>query len=362
MNDWQWFEEYEQAALERGDHERAALRQIHRDAYECCETDPDRTLELFREGRRQAAALEEPWWVLLFEHWQVHITLYEKCDYRHVLAPAVRNALELRKPQHRGFPQAAWILGDLIEIYVQLDPLSYADEIAMALADLESQLTTQAPNARYLFWFHQLDAAFTQVRSDDALQIALRIRDAAQADEHSSTGDHYLVPCYRFLCCHFGNRQDWSSLATWADAGEELSRKLGEKESLAAFLMWQAVLHQQRGEHEEASRLYDSATARKRRLKTAHHSHYYDAMCAFHELRGDLKKSQQLHERQIQDCIARGQNHGEWSSRLEQLRLLAKMGQPLEPYLSDAQRMACKFRRPDCYLPKLDEIARGASQ
>ncbi len=360
INDWQWFEEYEQAALERGDHKRALLRQIHREAYNFHETDPDRTLVLLKEGRRRAAALREPWWVLLFDHWQVHITLYEKCDYRNVLGPAVRNVLELRKPQHKGFPQAGCILGDLINIYVQLDPLCYAKEIEQALAELEIQLSPHETNSRYLFWFHQLDAAVTQDRSKDAVQIAIRIRDAAQADSDASTGNHYLVPCYRFFCCYYGNRKNWSKLAQWASAGEVLARQLGEKQSLAAFLMWQAVLNQQRGEQVMATHLYRSATSHKRRLKTAHHSHYYDAMCAYHELRGDAKKSLQLHVQQIQDCIALGQNHGEWSSRIEHLRLLVKLGQPLEPHLSAARAMTRKFRQPDLYLPPIEEIARGA--
>lgn len=218
----------------------------------------------------------------------------------------MRNVLELRKPKHKGFPQAGWILGDLINIYIELDPLGYAQEITNALEVLESQLGPDLTNARYLFWFHQLDAASNQDRDKDALRIAYRIRDAALADPIPSTGEHYLVNCYRFFCSHFAHRKKWSKLATFANAGEAVAREQGQKQSLATFLMWQAVLNQQKGDSDTAARLYRSAMSRKRRLKTAHAGHFVSAMSTYHELRGNLKIPLQLIADDIRDCMALG--------------------------------------------------------
>lgn len=356
MRDWQWFEDFEAAALARGDRERARMRQIHREAYGFRETDPDRTLFLLEEGRRLALILEEPWWVLLFDHWLVHIKLYAKSDYRHVLEPAVRNVLEVRKPEYAGFPQKLWILGDLIEIYVSLDPRSYANEIDQALAEVKAELPPEMHNARYLLLFHQLDAAVNQDRFDDALQIALHMRAEAQADPVRSTGDHFLIPTYGSLCHLYSLRQEWAEVATWAEAGEDLARQCARKRLVGVFLMWQAVIAQLRGEKAEAARFYRSAISGMERLKAPPGRDYVDAMCAYQELCGNPERSLELRAQEVQDCASRGKVYDEFEARLAKLRLLFQMGHDLEQDLSAAREMARNFRHPEWYLPKIEQI------
>ena len=356
MNDWQWFEDFEAAALARGDRKRARMRQIHRDAYQCRETNPDRTLFLLAEGRLLAQTLKEPWWVLLFDHWLVHITLYNKCDYRNVLEPAVRNVLEVRKPEYAGFPQKLWMLGDLIQIYVCLDPLSFVQEIEQSLAELNVELPAETDSAGYLFLFHQLDAAVNQSRYDDALRIALQIRTEGQADPVRSTGDHYLIPIYRCLCHLYHLRGDWAEVAIWAVAGEELARQLDHKQPLCAFLIWQAVIAQSHGEKTEAANLYRSAISRMSRLKSPPERDYFDALCLYHELCGNPEMSLKMRVQEVETFVSQGRGYDEFDARLAKLRLLSRMGHDSRQDLLDARQMTRKFRRPECYLAKIEQI------
>lgn len=356
MSDWQWFEDFETKALAKGDRERVRLRQLHREAYSFRETDPDRALSLLSEGSQAARTLGEPWWVLLFDHWQVHITLYDKSDYRNVLEPAVRNVLEARKSLYRDFPQKLWILGDLIEIYVSLDPRGFAKEIQQALADVEAELSSEFDNGRYLFLFHQLDAAVNQDRADDALQISLRICATAQSDPVRSTGDHYLIPNYRSLCHHYSLRKDWGQVAAWAEAGEALARQYAQKQPVGVFQMWQAVIAQHQGKQAAAARLFQLATACMRRLKSPPERDYYDATCLYHELCRDFEKSLQLRMQEVQDFIARGKVYDEFEARLAQLRLMVKIGLGIEEHLSEARDATRKFHCPECYLPLIEQI------
>ena len=359
MNDWQWFEDFEAAALASGDRERVRLRTIHREACGFGETDPDRALLLLEEGRGLALALKEPWWVLLFDQWLVHITLYDKSDYRHVLEPAVRNLLEVRKPAYVGFPQKLWILGDLIDIYVNLDPLSYADEIEHAIAEVNAELPPETDNARDLLLLHQLDAAFNQARFDDAQKIALQICAEAQADPIPATGDHYLIPTYRSLCYFFSRRHDWAEVATWAEAGKDLARELDQKQPVCVFLMWQAIIAQRQGAKDEAARFYRSALAGMDHLKAPPVRDYVDAMCDYHELCGNLEKSLELRGQAVEDLVSRGKVYDEFEARLAKLRLLKLLKHDLESDLSEARAMTRNFRRPECYLPKIEQIIRG---
>src|SRR5262245_54254759 len=101
---WDWVAEYEASARAAGDEARVRLTQIHPLAYQYRETDPDRALALFEEGRRQAVALDEPWWVLFFDHWRCTARMHFQRDFRGVLDLAVALALEARKPAYEQHP------------------------------------------------------------------------------------------------------------------------------------------------------------------------------------------------------------------------------------------------------------------
>ena len=82
MDIWDWVEEYRQRAQANGDEARVRLTWIHPVAYQLRETNPDQALQLCEEGRRQAQALNEPWWVLFFDHWKSTALMHWKRDFR----------------------------------------------------------------------------------------------------------------------------------------------------------------------------------------------------------------------------------------------------------------------------------------
>src|SRR5262249_20183265 len=57
MTVWDWVEEFQKQALERGDADRARLPLYHVHAYRYRETDPDHAMSLFEEGGRLARHL-----------------------------------------------------------------------------------------------------------------------------------------------------------------------------------------------------------------------------------------------------------------------------------------------------------------
>ena len=258
------------------------------------------------------------------------------------------------------FRRGLWILGDLIQLYVSLDPRGYAEEIEQALAELEAELTPQMDSARYLFMFHQLDAAANQDRvrrrpADRAVASARPPRPIPVA----STGDHFMVPCYRFLCHHYHLQHDWLEVATCAEAGTDLAQRLGQKQAMAVFQMWQAVVSRQRGAPDKAARLFRSATSRMGRLKMPPGTRLLRRGCApITNLCGDMDKSLQVRSRG-KSRISRPEARSTTSLTPAgpSLRLLVRMGQPLEPHLSAARAVARKFRRPECYLPLIEQIA-----
>ena len=58
MDFWDWYNRFERDAHERGDTERIRLANLYGEGYAFRETDPDRALALFTEGRRLADKLK----------------------------------------------------------------------------------------------------------------------------------------------------------------------------------------------------------------------------------------------------------------------------------------------------------------
>ncbi len=103
MSAWQWFNEISNEAKPRGNDVPGRLLQLHEHGFQCRQTDPDRTLAVFREAQQAALGYGHPWWIMLFDQWLVHGMIYYKCDYRSILESAVRNVLTVSKPTYAGY-------------------------------------------------------------------------------------------------------------------------------------------------------------------------------------------------------------------------------------------------------------------
>src|SRR4051794_15484005 len=105
MSVWQWVDEFRRDARARGDEDRLRLLSLHSSAQMRISSDPERALDLLREARTLAVKTDEPWWVLLSDHWRLQVLLHYPFDSRPVLDGAVRATLEARKPEYARLPQ-----------------------------------------------------------------------------------------------------------------------------------------------------------------------------------------------------------------------------------------------------------------
>jgi hypothetical protein len=359
MSEWQWFWDSEQDARARGDRERLRLPEIHRQAYDLRETDPDRMLLLMEDGRRLAQQLSEPWWVLLFDHWKVTTLVYHKRDYRNVIEMGLRNLLEVRKPQNVQFPQRLRICSDLIAAYLGVDPLGYADEITEALTYLATEVTPEMDSSPYLLEECRWCLAFEQERFDEALELALACLARADADPDRYTARHHSLTMYIFLCMLAHQRKDGSRLREWATAGEELARQLRYLHPLARFMLWQGVAAQQAGDQAQGGRLCHNAVSRMTRLGKPPSEDYFLALSSFHELRGNLDDALQVREQELRQIMGTGRLAYECEIRIECCRLRSRLGvlQPSE--LAAARESAARLRRPAKALAEIERIEEG---
>ncbi|MGL4551075.1 MAG: hypothetical protein ACRC33_07800, partial [Gemmataceae bacterium] len=191
MTIWDWVHTYEAQARTRGDRDAVRLSALHGEAYAHRQDDPDRMYALLDEGRLLAARMEEPWWVLFFEHWQLETLIYYLDDYRDVLDRAVRLTLEVRKPAFDGYPLRFGIHCNLVAAYLCIDPRGHADAVRRALEYLG---TVPADGGdRYLLMARRHWLAYELADYAEAERLALEELAVADADPDRHTAVHHEV-------------------------------------------------------------------------------------------------------------------------------------------------------------------------
>jgi hypothetical protein len=359
MNIWEWIAGFEEDARSRGDRQRVRLANIHNDAYSYRQVEPDRMLGLLEEGRQMARVLREPWWELFFDHWIVETFIYYKDDYRQVIDRAARCTLESRKPVYDGHPLRFAIYCNLVAAYLCVDPRGYADSIHEALAYLEYEIPARG-GERFLLQARRHWFAFELGRYDEARTLAVAELDMAAAEPDRHLARHHEIDTWKALCNIAFRQRDFEALRSHALIGEERARSTSEyRTELAQFLLWQAYLARRDQQEDRARRLFSLAVTRMSALGKLPDGSWYDALTSYHEIVGEHALAWAARERELRDCLGKGQLAYEAECRLKRCRLLRLMEQPLEAETRATREATNRLRDPGWYHGELDRILAG---
>lgn len=358
MSIWDWIREYHDDALRRGDDRRVRLTEFHHRAYACRETDPTRALAIYEEGRSLALALDEPCWVLFFDHWRLTMLVWFQRDYSRALDLAVRNTLEARKPVYEPLNLRVTIQRTLLCVYQMLDLFGYADAIRAGLDELESQISPDGEE-KYLIQSNRISFAYTLEEYAQAREACLQTLRWADADGRLYDAVHHSVYAYRMLCLIAWKTEDWEGLANGSAAGADAVVRSGHQMEGAEFQLWQALLARRANEDERGRRLCRNAVTRASRLGTPPSGTYYEALCAFHARAGDWAKILKLRRRELEGLKRLGQVEEECRCRIKICRALGQLGRPLNGEAEGVRVAATKLRCPQRFLAELEQVVRG---
>jgi hypothetical protein len=356
MSLWDWFHEFERTAYERQDRERLRLCQAYHQGYQLREKDPDQAFRIFSEARHLAQQLGEPWMVLFYDEWRVTALLHFKRDYRSVLDLAVQAALEVRKPLYATYDGRFGIFDNLIAAYLGIDPGGHADAVRQAMDYLDGELPDEPDSHRYLLLARRRIFALELDRHAEALEWAMKEMALADGDRDRHRAEHFLVFVYCALCQIAAARGDWDNLADWSETGDAVTRRVGHQVELAELLAWRAVVARKRGEADKALRLARSAAARQKAQRMPPGRGYYEGLCLYHDLGGDLTNVLAVRDRELIDTAGWGRLLAEARCRVNRCKVLARMGQPLDAELASAREAAAKLRDPGPLLAGLEKL------
>ena len=191
-------------------------------------------------------------------------------------------------------------------------------------------------------------------RYESARELAMR--SFAEAGKNT----HPLIGAYLQLCDVCYRLDEPKEGLSYAQAGETKARSSKQHlRALASFLAWGMLFTRQLGDVSESRRLHNAAQNQSTQIGAKLYESYYNAMCMYYELEGDFDRALKLRDAQLPDILAGNSIYEEGKIRVWRLRLLTKMGLPLDDEVAAARAVAGRMMKPDFYLAKLDRVLRG---
>lgn len=355
MSIMNWAYEYHYQAMKDGDENRILVSDIYSLSISEMQKNPDYVIADLQQRSALARQLNEPWWVLFYDHWRLQCLLFYKRDYNQALDLAVRSAVEARKPACATLPQRVCLHEDLIYAYLGIDPRGHAKLIEEALGYMEGEIAPEM-DCRHCLQQLRTEFEFEMGRMEAAAEAAWRSMAMA---EHEWSGDHYRSYAYMTLCRIAHERGEWDNLREWARAGEECARDADRQDGVAEFLMWQALTAAKAGEKQEAARFAALGEARARQVAAVRPG-YYDALAAYHEALGEMDEALKVREQELTILQGSGQTFWECGTHLKRCQLLHAMGLATQEAVDQARQAINKLSDPTDLLKTLDEIAPAA--
>ncbi len=342
-------------AQARADHDLPTLQlaALYDQSTNCMETDPDQALTLLAQGQTSAQQQGKLCWALFFVHWQVAANIFNKQDFKTGLDLAVRAAVEAQKPIYQDCPHVPWTQIGLLDAYIRTDPISYETQMRDTIAYLQTHFGNDA-EIRQLMLGRLYYLEMVMSRYEEAHQLALKFLAEAGKDNRVLMWAYQLLTddCYRLNMPSDG--------LEYAQTGETLARRQKHHlRALASFCAWQTLFLRQSGDRLEARRLHNVAQTYAAQIGAKLYESYYNALCAYYELEEQFDRALRLRDAELVDVLESNSLYDEAKIRVWRMRLLAKMGLPIDQELAAARVIVSKMEKPAYYLAKIDQVLSG---
>jgi hypothetical protein len=328
---------------------------LYHGAWKYFETDPDQVMTRLTTASGLALQQHEYCLANYFDYWISEIFLYYKIDIAQGLDRSVKTAAEIRKSAFADCPCQGRIIRQLIDAYLEYDPVGYEKETSEALTYLENEVPLDEDTWRAIPE-QQASLMIALGRSEDAWKWALVGLD------RSSASDFRMMHVYRKLCDIAYMRGQDDDIMKFALLGEGHAQHTQNSIRVqAAMALWQAYCHRKRGELEMATRRHAHAMQILHRQKASLVERYYDPLCAYLEADGQIDLAVEARARETEAAGAAHSPYREGEAHLQHCRLLKLSGRLDEASLATAQAVATRMRAPQIYLDRLAKIVGGSA-
>jgi hypothetical protein len=353
LNIWDWFE---RPVLQprAGQHERELrdLVMLYHHVRDMKEIDPENYIVTLTNARDRAEAIDEPWYALFFGFWCCSTLIFQVKDLNRARDLATKLVVESRKPVYVGCPVMGWVYLTLMDVHMKIDPIGYAPKIYESLNFLENEVPIEY-DTYCILEGRRSSMAYVFDQVEEACLLAERY---LARSEHSN---YRKIHANLMLCSlHYELGNDALAL-TYAQQAEHFARLRGRLRSIIECNAWQALLLFKAGDETQGTQLYRQAAAKMGEYAFTPWLSYAKLIGDFHELKGQPEKAISLYDQVLDAIIGMGQHYDECMGRLEQCRLLGRLGEPCDDELRAAYAVTEKLIDPSLLVALLDRVKQG---
>lgn len=359
MNVWEMNTRLREEFELRGDRERVRMADLCNHALDVAEENPDKACSMMLEGRRLAEQLGEPWWVFFYEVWYAYAVMDHKLDYSEILDDVVACAVKAQRPEFLDHPWRIAAMNALLNAYLAIDPVGYADEVHKALVYVDSILPPGPGDDRFVLTKKKIQYNQELGHLDKALALSLGY--VKLTDEHGCS-PWYQCQAYFLLAWTYYYRREWEELQGILGPIEDLTRVPRNRmaPNLVQVLLMKASLLRRAGQSQEAQQAFQEANFRQARLGEVPTSEFYEVKAHYQVLGGELEAGLQTRVDEIATLTGRGMLVDECKAHVQRCRLLRQLGRLTDEALEQAREAARKLRKPEQPLATIQGIADGS--
>lgn len=340
LNDWRM--------AARAEHIRLAEEFDHSWAYR--ESDPERFLAILTRCRDGFHRLNEPWMVLFFEHWRLGALTADLHDFARSLPLAHELMVRFSTPEGQAHACYESVYTGVLYTYLSIDPFGYSKEIEAGFRSLVDRLGPSSED-RFVYNYRWIEYLRETDRWPEGYEFLTAAYAAAGRDSAWNKAWYLFLLCE--ACHSLGRMEELAEharqMAVYSNQSDNLRR------TLAAGLLWEAVVLRAKGDQAAASKLFHNGLRQLANLSVADEI-CADSIAAYYELGSEWREAVGVRDREHASVSRKGMLHRACRVLVERCRLLAQAGALTSADLETARQAVAPLRFPERHLERLARI------
>ena len=348
---WNWLRQYEQSLLNHATPEHYEMLQLYNQATFVGAASSHLALPILREARRRADDLGEICFSLFLAHWITENLLWHTRNYTEALENAMGAVLKVRQPAGRSCPLEDRLHINLIEVYTEVDPGGYRQEIEDNLAYVKANVEVDYESRCMMAFRHGLMHA--RLGAWDAAKSAAN--QCLAEVEKAQGADYYRAVAHFVLGVVAFKNNDATTLLKLAESGSKMTTSGNPAVYEAEFMMWQAWASRQQGDDTADYRLRDAIAIGQYDPEGLSFA-YYDALAGWFLAKEQINDALKVRESQRELIAGRGRALDEVEMWLDIVALQKKLDQSTDDSTKATRVAIEKLRQPQPYMDKLQTL------
>lgn len=350
---WAWFREYEMQALMKGDPLRRRLVTLAREGWQYREqADGERSILSFKEGLALAEQFNEPCWILFHKYWIAEIMFYLQHDYQGTLDYSIRLAAEARKDMYTECPVISRVFFVLANIYYLIDFWGYEQEI-IDLMDYIEQEVAMDKDTHLRVQHMRAQADFDNEDYEASEAKTQHMLSQAQGNSFRQRSGYYMLRSIAYA------KGDIPLALKYARISARHARYIQIQRSIAEGKLAEALYLKRMGNDSEGREFYFAGLGHYEQYDLPREVAYHDLCADYLELDGAKDEALKLRRDLLDIVMSKASLYNQSEAHWQYLRLLGRLGLPMDDALIEAKSLAKKMRKPQHYLDKIADIENG---